>query len=318
MITRPKLLLYSSLPIILPGLICAFVHIASLFQGVTEYVSTYRLYRALYSSLSGCTLAAVGCILQSSLRNPLVDHHVLGIGSGALLASYISVILYGYNPLLATSFAVIGGLTALFLTISIAEVISGSDLAYVLSGISVTSLLSGLSIFLSYYVAYRYPFATLMLTGSFVLARPDSLLYVLAAFTLSLLGCLSLSKRLNVLLLGDDYAMQLGVNPRHVRLFSTLVAGVSSSVIVATFGLIGFIGLMGPHIARLLAKTSDNRAVIPLASSVGCLILHFADQFSKYVIAPTVGEVPAGAIVSMVGAPFFLVLVVKRFRGRAI
>ncbi|MEM4487753.1 MAG: iron ABC transporter permease [Desulfurococcaceae archaeon] len=318
MITKKKLIFCLLLPPFTLALVYITVHASNVLQGGSSYVHTYRLYRALYSSLAGCILAIAGCILQSALRNPLVDHHVLGVGSGALFASYISILLYSYTPLLATTFAIIGGLIALALTVIIAEGISGSDVAYVLSGISVTSLFSGLSIFLSYYVTSRYPYAGLMLSGSFVLSRPDYAPYVSAALVLALFGYTALSKKLNVILLGDDHATQLGVKPRHVRFFSALITGLSSSIIVATFGLIGFVGLITPHISRFLSKTSDNRVIVPIASSIGALLLYAADLFSKYVVAPVAGEVPAGALVSLIGSPFFLLLVVKRFKGRVL
>jgi iron complex transport system permease protein len=211
--------------------------------------------------------------------------------------------------------AAIGGLSALAVTILIAESISGSDIAYVLSGIGVTSLFSGLSVLLLYYVSSRYGYASLMLTGTFIQSRPENLPYALIAAILVVLGYVVLAKRLNVVMLGDDHAAQLGVDPGLTRLLASIIAGVSASIIVSQFGVIGFLGLVTPHTARFLLKTSDNRLVIPLAMALGSLLLFTTDTLSRSLVARVVGEVPAGAVISAIGAPFFLVLLVRRFRG---
>jgi len=282
---------------------------------VLERILTYRLYRSLYTVLAGLVLASAGCMLQASLRNPLVDHYILGIGSGSLFAVYIALLLLERSSLWVISLvATIGGLSALALTVLIAESVSGSDVAYVLSGIGVTSLFSGLSVLLLHYVVRKYAYASLMLTGTFVHARPENLVYTSLAVALVLVGYVVLSKRLNVLMLGDDYAAQLGVNPGLTRLVASLVAGISASIIVSQFGVIGFLGLVTPHIARFTLKTSDNRLVTPLAMATGSLLLYITDVISRS-LPGGVGEIPAGALISALGAPFFLILLTRRFRG---
>jgi iron complex transport system permease protein len=287
----------------------------NLDAGVAERVLAYRLYRSLYAILAGVVLAASGCMLQASLRNPLVDHYVLGIGSGSLFAVYTALLLVDHVSLWALSLsATIGGLAALALTVLVAESVSGSDVAYVLSGIGVTSLFSGLSVLLLHYVVRKYAYASLMLTGTFVHSRPDNLQYAVIALLLVLVGYITLSKRLNALMLGDDYAAQLGVNPNLTRLLASLVAGVSASIIVSQFGVIGFLGLVTPHIARFTLRTSDNRLVVPVAMATGSLLLYVTDALSKG-LPGGVGEIPAGALISAIGAPFFLILLTRRFRG---
>ncbi|MGB9827188.1 MAG: FecCD family ABC transporter permease, partial [Thermosphaera sp.] len=208
-----------------------------------------------------------------------------------------------------------GGLLALSLSVGIAEVMSGSDAAYVLSGLGVTSMFSGLSILLLYYVAPRYGLASLMLTGSFVHSRKEMMPYVLTPAAVMIISYFALAKKMNTVVIGDDYALQLGVNPRRVRLTTALIVGVSSSLIVSIFGMIGFIGLVTPHMARLFLKTSDNRLITPLAMGLGSLLLYVTDLFSRTIAAGVVGEIPAGAVTSAVGAPFFLTLLIKRLRG---
>jgi iron complex transport system permease protein len=299
--------------IILPLL---YTRIITLTEGLSEKIFTYRFHRAIYTVLAGVVLAASGCILQATLRNPLVDHYVLGTGSGALFAVYTTLLLLEHVTLWVISLAAaIGGLSALAITVLIAESISGGDVAYVLSGIGVTSLFSGLSVLLLYYVASKYGYASLMLTGTFIHSRPENLPYILLAVILVLVGYVLLAKRLNVIMLGDDHAAQLGVNPNLTRLSASIIAGVSASIIVSQFGVIGFLGLVTPHIARFILKTSDNRLVVPLAMALGSTLLFTTDTLSRSIMTKIIGEVPAGAVISAIGAPFFLILLIRRFRG---
>lgn len=304
-------------PLAIAATILYVTLVYSEIQSVPSMVGVYRFYRSLYVIIAASVLSFSGSVLQMALRNPLVDHYVLGVGSGALFATYLSITVLGYNPFFVVLSSIAGGLLALALTITLAEKISGSDVAYVLAGISVTTLFSGLSLFAYYYVVARYPFAGLLLVGSFVHARPSLIYYVVVPVVISCFGYVYLSKKLNTLVLGDDYAAQLGVNPRHTRLISSLLAGAASSIIVGLFGTIGFIGLVAPHIARFLVKTSDSRYVVPVSATNGIILLYAADLTSRYIVAPVWGEIPAGTLVSAIGAPFFIFLLIARFgRGR--
>jgi iron complex transport system permease protein len=154
-----------------------------------------------------------------------------------------------------------------------------------------------------------------MLTGTFIHSRPENLPYILLAVILVVVGYVLLAKRLNVIMLGDDHAAQLGVNPNLTRLSASIIAGVSASIIVSQFGVIGFLGLVTPHIARFILKTSDNRLVVPLAMALGSTLLFTTDTLSRSIMTKIIGEVPAGAVISAIGAPFFLILLIRRFRG---
>ncbi|MEM4912725.1 MAG: iron ABC transporter permease [Desulfurococcaceae archaeon] len=314
---KPIYYLFSLTPLVVFFVVVLCTHAVNTAANAPHVLVEYRLYRTLYALVAGGVLSVSGCLLQSSLRNPLVDHYVLGIGSGAVFATYVAVLVLGYYSLLATALAATaGGLLALFLAVAIAERISGSDVAYVLSGVSIATLFSGLSAFTYYYAVTRYRYASLLLVGSFVHSRPVYLWYITPPVFLVVFGYLYLSKKLNTLLLGDDYAMQLGVNPRTTRLLSSLIAGASSSIIVGFFGTIGFLGLVAPHIARFLLRTSDNRVVIPVASTTGMLLLYVTDAASRHITAPLWGEIPAGSLVSLIGAPFFVALLLSRFSRR--
>ncbi|MEM2253268.1 MAG: iron ABC transporter permease [Desulfurococcaceae archaeon] len=281
---------------------------------------SYRVNRVLLGLFSGFIFAYSGSMLQSSLRNPLADPYLLGIGGGALLSIYVYYLVAPtpsvlHVPLVAS----IGGLSALFLTILIAEAVGGSDVAYVLSGIGISSFFSGVAITLYYFILSRAPhtpYIYAMLIGSLVDATKWKVDFLLP-LTLALIFLYFLTaKPLNALIIGDEYASQLGFNAKYVRLITAVIAGVSSSIAVSAIGIIGFIGLVSPHIARLLLRTSDNRFVIPLASLTGALVLSLSDIAAKTFLSWSVGEVPAGVIASVFGAPLYVMLILRGYKWR--
>lgn len=297
-------------------LLAVLMYFSIYYEPLTTVLLNYRFNRVLSVVFTGFILGVIGSYLQACLRNPLVDHYILGIGSGSLFTVYLSIILFGFNIYVSSSVAIIGGLTALFITISIAETIGGSDTAYVLSGLGVNSLFSGLSILLIYIVSSKYPLAIHLFIGSFALASPDHHLLLMILSIILLSSYFILVKPLNTLMLGDIYAKQLGFNPRFYRSLTIILSGSLASIVVSLYGLIGFIGLVSPHISRFLIKTIDNRLVSPLSGVVSALLLLLTDDFSRMILSNYIGEIPTGAIVSVFGAPFFLFLILTRFRGR--
>jgi len=289
-------------------------HVSIYHKPWSPILGSYRVVRVSAVVLSGIVLGFTGTYLQGCLRNPLVDHYILGIGSGALFAVYLSIYILGYNVYLASLTAIIGGLTALAITTVLAESIGGSDSAYVLAGLGVNSLFSGLSILFIYLVASKYPYAVYLLIGSFITASSKQYPLLFLAIAMVLIVYPFIAKPLNTLILGDEYAKQLGYSPRTYRLLAVIVSGIASSLIVSCYGLIGFIGLLSPHIARFTFKTIDHRIVSPLSAIISAIILLLTDDFTRIFLSEYVGEIPAGAIVSVFGAPFFLALILTRFK----
>ncbi len=292
----------------------------SLFIGsanqVNPLVMKYRYTRVIEVVLAGLILGVSGAYLQSALRNPLVDHYILGIGSGALFSVYVFILFSSIYYVVLPFIAVVGGLTALFLTITIAEIIGGSDISYVLAGIGINSLFAGLAHLLSFLILVKNPYALYLLAGGFTLASPDYGIPLLISAIIVFATYPFLAKPLNALLLGDELVYQIGYNPRYYRLLAIIIAGIFSSVIVSYFGLIGFIGLVSPHISRFLLRTGDNRFIIPLSGIVSALLLLITDDLARSVFVNIgIGEVPAGSIVAVIGAPFFVFLILSRYRG---
>ncbi len=303
------------------------IYVFSLYYGLDRYsgvvhdkILLYRRTRLLTALFVGLILGFSGSYLQSCLRNPLVDPYILGISGGALFTIYTYyLVVRTANMIVCALLASIGGLVALAITVFIAESIGGSDTAYVLAGIGVSSLFSGLSITVYYVIISLKPSASYvhtLLIGSFANSLPSRIPLVIASTVALSIAYILYSKPLNAVVIGDTYARQLGYNPRLIRRILIVLSGIASSIVVMVAGIIGFIGLVSPHIARLILKTSDNRLVVPVAGLTGSLLLLVTDNFSRIVLSEFIGEIPVGALASSFGAPFFIILLIRRFRGR--
>lgn len=289
----------------------------SINHGLTNpLLARYRFVRTVSVVTSGLVIGFSAVYLQGCLRNPLVDHYIVGIGSGALLATYLTLLISSSIPLVRFN-AVIGGLLALLLTVIIAEYIGGSDYAYILAGVGVNAFLSGVSLLLSHLVIRKHSWINpiYMFTGSFVNSSSSNMPYLILAMAVGALTYPILAKPLNAMLLGDDYSRQLGFNPRVYRLIAVVSAGSASSLVVSMHGIIGFIGLISPHLSRLALKTSDHRFVAPAAALASSTTLLATDMASRFIFVNFIGEVPAGAVVSCFGAPVFVAMLIARFRG---
>jgi iron complex transport system permease protein len=282
----------------------------------SSIIAEYRFYRDAYAFLTGLILGFSGSVLQATLRNPLVDHYVLGIGSTSLFAAYLTVAFLGYVDLMfIAGSSLIGGLSGLLLSLSLANYLGGSEVAYVLAGVGVASLFSGASFILSYYILQKQPYAWAMLLGSFATPLKEYFPYLVSASFICLIAYLQLARRLNILLLGDIYSRQLGVDPKITRLVANLVAGGLSSIVVGFFGTIGFLGLVSPNLVRLLFKTSDNRVTVLNSSILSGLLLLTTDLVTRKILVTKVGEIPAGGVVSAFGGIFFLLILLREVRS---
>jgi iron complex transport system permease protein len=299
-------------------LVTAFivVYVVDFHNVNSRIIEEYRFYRDTYAFLAGLILGFSGSVLQASLRNPLVDHYVLGIGSTSLFAAYLAIALLGSVDLVLIAVSSLaGGLSGLALSLSLANYLGGGEVAYVLAGVGVASLFSGLSFILSYYILQKQPYAWALLLGSFATPLKEYLPYLVAASFISLIAYLQLARKLNLLLLGDIYSKQLGVDPKTTRLVANLVAGGLSSIVVGFFGTIGFLGLVAPNLARLLFKTSDNRVTVLNSSILSGILLLATDLATRKVLVTKVGEIPAGGVVSAFGGVFFLLILLREVRS---
>lgn len=267
---------------------------------------TYRIPRTLVGALVGASLSVSGAIMQALVRNPLADPHITGVSAGAGLMAVLALLALPAFPMtLLPAAALVGGIGAGVLVYLVAYKGGVNPGRLALSGIAVSAVLgAGTSALLLRY-ALTANAAVIWLAGG-LWGRSWEHLSALAPWALpALAAAWLLGRRIDVLSLGDDIARGLGmwVERERVGLLALAVLLAASAVSVA--GPIGFVGLVVPHLSRLLAG-GEFRQLMPVAALVGATLVVMADGFGRTLFAPL--EVPAGVITALIGAPYFLYL----------
>ncbi|MCL2143318.1 MAG: iron chelate uptake ABC transporter family permease subunit, partial [Methanomassiliicoccaceae archaeon] len=278
-----------------------------------------RLPRTLMALLVGIGLSIAGCMYQAIIRNPLVDPYIMGVSAGAGTAA-IAVIgfnftLFGlFSPhsiYLTAVCAIVGGIAAFFATMLIAEKAGGSSLNYVLAGIVIGLALSSIQTLMLSMAGHQVANALQWLFGSFSNVSWSHI--TLVAFPLIALSLVPLlwAKEFNLVLLGEDQARQMGLNVKKFSRSMLVIASVLTALCVAFVGIIGFVGLVIPHLCRMILG-GDHRLVLPASIAVGGALMMFADLIAR--IAYYGQELPVGAITTMIGVPVFAYLLIRRGR----
>jgi iron complex transport system permease protein len=269
-----------------------------------------RLPRVLLAGLVGAALALAGATYQGLFRNPLADPYLIGVASGAALGATVAIALRlpgGLYALGATQWAAFAGAAvAVALVYGLARVGGATPLStLLLAGVAVGTLATACTSLLLYWQREQLLAVYSWLLGSLTLAswpRVGALALYLALGSLALLP---LARLLNALQLGEEEAHLLGIDVEKLKLTLVVAATLVTAAAVSVSGLIGFAGLIMPHIARLLWGP-DHRTLLPLSALSGALFLIAVDGVARTVLAP--GEVPVGVITALCGAPFFLYL----------
>ena len=270
-------------------------------------VGQIRLPRFLDAILVGATLGVAGAMLQGVTRNPLGDPTIFGLTAAAGLASAAAISINPLIPQWGIALACTGGgLAGAGILFIVAYRGAVSPVRLALAGVALSALFG--SIIVALLASSRTFLQTSLgfLAGGLYGADWADLRSILPYALPALAAALALSGRLNILSLGDDIATGLGVLADRTRLAVLVVAGVLTAAAVAVAGLVGFVGLLSPHIARYVAG-SDNRFLIPASALMGAILVSAADLVAKLVISPS--EIPMGIITAAVGAPFLLYLV---------
>jgi iron complex transport system permease protein len=272
-----------------------------------------RLPRVVLIALTGAALACSGTAYQGLFRNPLADPYLIGVASGAGLGAIGAITLRVTHPLLVPSFAFAGAILTVALVYALAHVGGSAPVTMLLlAGVAVGTLVTALSTFLLLRLSQQATRVLAFLLGGYGGAGWES---VLAVLPFSVLGCAVLylyARPLNLLLFDADQARQLGVDVERVTLIVVIAATLTTAAAVAFSGLIGFVGLIVPHMGRLLVGP-DHRRLLPLATLGGAGFLLLADLLARTVIAPE--ELPLGVVTAFVGAPFFLWLLRRARRA---
>jgi iron complex transport system permease protein len=272
-----------------------------------------RLPRIVLAIVVGAALSTAGTSFQGVFRNPLADPYLLGVSAGAGLGATIAIIwkplsVLGFYSIPATAF--VGAVLAAFLVYRLATFTghtSGPSL--LLSGVAVGSTLTAIMSF--FMVATEYDLRTVMvwLMGGLTTATWNKIFMALPAVGIGFIYLMARARRMNLLLMGEERAQELGVDSQRTRRNVMIAAALTTAAAVAFSGLIGFIGLMVPHIMRLLVGP-DHRRLLPAAALFGALLLLVADTVARTAIAPA--EIPVGIITAATGGPFFLYLLRRR------
>ncbi|STD14072.1 Probable ABC transporter permease protein HI_1471 [Dermatophilus congolensis] len=274
-----------------------------------------RLPRAILAIAAGAGLAIAGTAIQTLVRNPLADPYLLGISSGASVGA-TAVIALGFAAWAGnwalTVGALAGALAAALLVFGVAQAQGGlTPLRLILTGTVLSSAFSSLASFLVFWAADPQATNSVLfwLLGSLSGATWDNVWIPVIAAILAALAALGLSGWLDALAAGDDTAAALGVPVRGLRICLFVSQALLVGLIVAVVGGIGFVGLIVPHIARLLVG-GRHRAVIPVAALAGAVFLVWVDVLSRVAVRPV--ELPLSVLTGLIGAPVFLFLLGRK------
>ncbi len=271
-----------------------------------------RLPRIVFAAIVGASLSLSGVIFQAILRNPLADPYILGISGGAALGAVLAIILGAAAiPFGVPGLAFLGALLAIFAVYTLSGAKndrSGNTL--LLTGVIVNAFFAALLMFLlSVSSSDRLQSALFWLMGDLGLAQGREILLAGLVMTGGFLVMLSQARALNVLSLGEETALQLGVDTKRTQGGLLLSASLVTATAVSISGTIGFIGLIIPHLLRLLVG-ADHRLLLPASALFGATFLVAADTAARTIMAPV--ELPVGVVTALCGAPYFLYLLHRR------
>lgn len=269
-----------------------------------------RLPRVLTTLLCGCALGMAGAVLQTVLHNSLAGPNIIGVNAGAGLGAVACMALApGAAALQVSLWAFVGALAAVGCVYLVGRAAGSSRLTLVLSGVALGSLLTAGIDAITTFMPDVLASATQFKQGSAAMAAAAALPPLALAVGVGGVGVLALSRELDLLALGDETAFSLGMRPGRYRLAFLMLACLMAGGAIAVMGLVGFVGLLVPHMARLLTG-SEGRRLLPLSGVLGAAFLTLCDLAARTLFAPY--ELPVGILLSALGAPFFLGLLIRR------
>jgi iron complex transport system permease protein len=275
-----------------------------------------RVPRVLLAAIVGGALAVSGAALQALLRNPLAEPHLVGISSGAALAAVLALVtvpvVFGH-PLVAPVAAFLGALASIWIVVRLAFVGERVEpYTLLLIGVIYNAFTGALLMFINSIVDVYQAHGVLFWLMGHVGAREYPMLGALALYSLAGLSLLLWHARdLDCLSLGDERAAELGVDVEWARRMVFVAAALLVGAVVSVSGLIGFVGLVVPHLMRLVVG-ADHRLLLPASYLAGAIFLVWADTVARTVLGAT--EIPVGVVTALVGAPVFAYLL-RRERG---
>lgn len=273
-----------------------------------------RLPRVALAALVGAALATSGSVYQTVFRNPLADPYLLGVAAGAGLGATIAIT--GTNQTFTASlpiFAFMGGVTAVAATFFVAGRLYTDPGSLLLSGIAIGSFATAIQTFLQQRNSEVLRPVYSWILGELTVADWNSVKWASLYIFIAIGILVSISKTLDALMLSDEEAFSLGVSPNRIRIIAVFAATLATATAVSVSGLIGFVGIVVPHIVKRLTRKATNRAIFSIAL-FGAAFLVLADLGARTLISPA--EIPIGVITAFIGAPFFLLILRTRSINR--
>lgn len=268
-----------------------------------------RLPRILLALMVGCCLAAAGAAFQGTFQNPLVSPDILGASQGAALGAAIAILL-GASAFATSLFAFCFAIATVFLVLLISSRAKGNRiLVVVLAGVMVSSLFQAGVSFTKLIAdpTDQLPAITYWLMGSLTSAKMSDVTLVAAPMIIGCVVLFAMRWRINILTMGDDEAATMGVNAKRMRVVVLLAATLVTASSVAVSGMVGWVGLVIPHLCRMLVGC-DYRKLLPASMLMGASFLLLVDDIARLVAT---SEIPIGILTAFVGAPFFLYLITR-------
>lgn len=277
-----------------------------------------RLPRLILAVAVGMGLAVCGVVMQAIVKNPLADPYILGVSSGASLGATVAIML-GIGSFLGSNFVGVMGCAGAFgislLVMLVANIGSPSNsVKLLLAGMALSSVCSAFSSFVVFFAHDKEGMMsiTYWLMGSLAGANWGNIAVILPLVILCVFFFITQYRVLNLMLLGDEVSITLGTDLHKYRNVYLLVTSLMIGFIVYASGMIGFVGLIIPHVVRILVGT-DHKKLIPISCLMGAILLVWADVLCRVMIKGT--ELPIGILISMIGAPCFIYLMAKKSYG---
>lgn len=285
---------------------------------VHDIIWLLRLPRLVLAALVGMGLSVCGVIMQAVVKNPLADPYILGISSGASLGATAAILL-GIGVALGENFVGIAafiGAFAMSLGVLFISNLGGrsNSVKLLLAGMALSAVCGAFSSFIVYFANNKEGMQTIAywMMGSFAGAKWETLAVIGPIVVLAVMFFWTQSRMLNLMLLGDESALTLGTDLHIYRQIYLLVSSLIVGFVVYAAGMVGFVGLVVPHVIRMLVGT-DHKKLIPVSAMTGAVFLVIADGLCRVIIPRT--ELPIGILISLIGAPCFVYLMIKKTYG---
>ena len=278
-------------------------------------ITDIRLPRLIYSVLTGIGLSLVGLLMQAVTRNALADPYVLGVSSGASTGAVFAIIMSGlpflgqYNTPI---FAALGAALSIILVLLCVGK-SNSPVKLILIGMGMTGVFSALTMMIIYGAKHEAQVRSAMfwLLGSFAGIQWGDLPLTAIIVTLFMLYIYMFNQDLDVLLLGNHEAAQMGLSVKQLQLSIVIISSIVIATLVSKVGVVGFIGLIIPHLARIIGGPKHKHTLL-FSALIGSIVMIWSDVLSRALYSPE--EIPIGVLTSLLGAPLFIWIIMNRYK----